>query len=103
MSKNDVLKWSIALVIVLASVIAFDALYGRGSARAETPEAGTSTELRLGAGQKLVDVSWRCFGDYACRPFLLARPMRKDEAPESYVLSSPYRDANDAYVIKESR
>ena len=63
----------------------------------------TTTELKLAAGQKLVDVSWRCFGDYPCRPFTLTRPMRKDETAETYALSSPYGDATDAYVIKESR
>jgi len=103
MSRKDVLKWSFALVVVIATVLAFDALYGRRSGTAHAEEARTTSELKLAAGQKLVDVSWRCFGDYPCRPFVLTRAMRKDEAPETYALSSPYADAPDGYVIKESR
>lgn len=105
MSRNELFKWLLALAIVVGIVIVFDALYGknRGAARADDLQQRTTTELKLAAGQKLVDVSWRCFSDYACRPFLATRAMRKDETPETYALSSPYADAPDAYVIKESR
>ena len=85
---------ALALTVAIASQFA-------PPARAETSAA--PTELKLAAGQKLVDVSWRCFGDYPCRPFVLTRAMRKDETAETYALSSPYSDAADAYVIKESR
>lgn len=87
---------------VVAGAVILLAPYA-SDAYAETRAERTSTEIKLGAGRKLVDVSWRCFGDYPCRPFLVTRAMRKDETADSYELSSPYDDAPDGYVIKESR
>ena len=91
-------------VIGIAGAACILLIGARGNeARAETRSERTSTEIKLGAGRKLVDVTWRCFGDYPCRPFLVTRAMRKDESVESYELSSPYDDAPDGYVIRESR
>lgn len=103
MSKKEALKWSYALVVVVGTVVAFDALYGRRHGTAFADEARTSTEIRLPAGQKLVGMSWHCFGDYPCAPFTLTRAMRKDEVPESYAFSNPDGQIGRSYVIKESR
>ena len=103
MSKKDVLKWSFALVIVVAAVVAFDAVYGRRGGTAFADEARTTVEVKLAPGQKLVDVSWHCFGDFPCAPFVLTRAMRKDEPAEAYGLSSLDADIRRSYVIKESR
>ncbi|GEM_PF-5554316 len=103
MSKKEALKWSFALVVVVATVVAFDALYGRGRGTAFADEARTTVEIKLAPGQKLVDVSWHCFSDFACAPFVLTRAMRKDEASETYGFSSLDADIRRSYVIKESR
>ena len=94
-----VLLMALILIAAVATTVSV-VVIAFGPRAAEADEARTSTELKLASGQKLVDVSWRCFGDYPCRPFVLTRAMRKDEAPETYALSSPYSDASDAYVIK---
>jgi hypothetical protein len=91
-------------VAIVSGVVGVAVLVSDGDeALAETRAERTSTEIKLGGGRKLVDVSWRCFGDYPCRPFLVTRVMRKDETAESYELFSPYEDAGDAYIIKETR
>lgn len=99
--KSTVVAFALTIAVLTVAIIAWLASE-RSTAHADT-RADAPAELALPAGRKLVDLSWRCYGDYPCRPYMLTRAMRKDETPETYGLSSPYGDAPETYVIKESR
>lgn len=105
MWKSRVLKPTVLFIAVAggacAGLIALGVTLDGRTAHADGKDP--PTQLTLPAGKKLVDMSWRCFGDYPCAPFTLTRAMRKDEAPETYTFSSPDPDVSLTYVIKESR
>ncbi len=95
----------IGLLLLIASGAGFGIIFHLGGhyvwkenvAQAQTPPQVQT--VTLAKDQKLKDANWHCWAGGSCELWLLTKPRKADDKPETYVFQNA--DGTRKYVIKE--